>query len=106
MGLEFDAIHIVGYVGALGSLVFGANQLRLILARHSAADVSVFDYALRVAYSVLLGIYAVGKSDLVFIVMNFGAAVLSLAVAIASRLTQEDHDQGAGRRRQRSGAAG
>ena len=36
----------------------------------------------RVAYSVLLGIYAIGTGDLVFMVVNFGAAVLSLAVAV------------------------
>jgi hypothetical protein len=37
-----------------------------------------------VAYSVLLGIYAIGTGDLVFVVVNFGAALLSLAVAAAA----------------------
>lgn len=81
-----DLIHVIGYVGAAGSLLFGGNQLRVILAHHSAQDVSVFDYGLRVAYSVLLGIYAIGTSDLVFVIVNFGAAILSLAVAIASHV--------------------
>ena len=103
MGLQFDTIHIIGYVGAIGSLLFGANQLRLILVHDSASVVSVFDYGLRVGYSVLLGIYAAGKSDLVFIVMNFGAAVLSLVVAVASRITQE-HGGDGGRRHERGGA--
>ena len=84
MHLSFDAIHIVGYVGAVGSLLFGANQLRVILQHHSAKDVGVFDYGLRVAYSALLGIYAIGTGDVVFMVVNFGAALLSLAVAIAA----------------------
>ena len=84
-----DLIHVIGYVGAAGSLLFGGNQLRLILAHHSAKDVSVFDYGLRVAYSTLLGIYAIGTGDLVFVIVNFGAAVLSLAVAIASYLMKQ-----------------
>ena len=82
--MEFDLLHLIGYVGALGSLVFGSNQLRVILQRHSARDVSAWDYALRVGYSVLLGIYSIGIGDLVFVIVNFGAAALSLAVAIAS----------------------
>ena len=81
-----DLIHVIGYVGAAGSLLFGGNQLRVILAHQSARDVSVFDYGLRVAYSVLLGIYAIGTSDLVFVIVNFGAAILSLAIAIASHV--------------------
>lgn len=87
--MPLDAIHIVGYAGALGSLLFGANQLRLILAKGSARDVSVFDYVLRVGYSILLGIYAIGTRDLVFMVVNFGAALLSAAVAVASMVTRE-----------------
>jgi hypothetical protein len=84
MQLTFDAIHVVGYLGAVGSLVFGSNQLRVILQHHSAKDVGVFDYGVRVAYSALLGIYAIGTSDVVFVVVNFGAALLSLAVAAAA----------------------
>ena len=87
--MEFDLLHIVGYLGALGSLLFGANQLRVILQHHSAEDVSVWDYALRVGYSVLLGIYSIGIGDPVFVIVNFGAAALSLAVAIASRRMQK-----------------
>lgn len=82
--LKFDLLHIIGYVGALGSLVFGANQLRIILSKKEARDVSVFDYVVRVIYSVLLGIYSIGLGEAVFIVVNFGAAVLSTAVAVAA----------------------
>ena len=87
--MQFDLLHVVGYLGALGSLVFGANQLRVILQRRSAEDVSAWDYALRVGYSLLLGGYSIGIGDLVFVIVNFGAAALSLAVAIASRRMQE-----------------
>jgi lipid-A-disaccharide synthase-like uncharacterized protein len=93
MPLQFDAIHLLGYLGALGSLIFGVNQLRVILVHRSAKDVSVFDYALRVGYSVLLGIYAIATSDLVFVVVNFGAALLSLAVAVASAFMKERNDR-------------
>jgi len=82
--MQLDVLHVIGYVGALGSLVFGGNQLRVILQHQSAKDVSVWDYALRVGYSVLLGAYSIGIGDLVFVVVNFGAAILSLAVAVAS----------------------
>jgi hypothetical protein len=92
--MTFDAIHIVGYVGALGSLVFGGNQLRVILQHHSAKDVGVLDYGIRVAYSILLGIYAIGTGDLVFVVVNFGAAILSLAVAAAAFAMKKDNEQG------------
>ncbi|HET8570936.1 MAG TPA: hypothetical protein VFN14_03525 [Candidatus Limnocylindria bacterium] len=90
--MELDFIHVIGYVGALGSLLFGANQLRMIIKKRSARDVSVFDYVLRVGYSLLLGIYAVGTGDVVFTIVNFGAALLSAAVATASQLTR-DHNQ-------------
>ena len=46
--MELDLLHVIGYLGALGSLAFGGNQLRLILQRHSAEDVSAWDYAMRV----------------------------------------------------------
>jgi hypothetical protein len=82
--MTFDAIHIVGYLGAVGSLTFGANQLRMLIAQQAAEEVSAVDYAIRVAYSVLLGIYAIGTGDLVFTVVNFGAAVLSLVVALVA----------------------
>ena len=91
MQLKFDLLHIIGYVGALGSLVFGANQLRFILTKQEAKDVSVFDYIVRVVYSVLLGIYSIGLREPVFIVVNFGAAVLSTAVAVAARIEQRRH---------------
>ena len=96
MDLSFDALHLVGYLGALGSLLFGANQLRVILQHHSAEDVSVADFVLRVGYSVLLGIYSIGIGDAVFIVVNFGAAALSLAVAIASHAMQDQRGEAAG----------
>ena len=96
MRLTFDAIHVVGYLGAAGSLVFGANQLRVILQHQSAKDVGVFDYGLRVAYSVLLGIYAIGTGDLVFMVVNFGASLLSLAVAAAAFTMKKEHPDGRG----------
>ncbi len=73
MELKPDAVHVVGYPGALGSVVFGVNQLRVILARRKAEDVSVFDYAPRVAYSVALGVDAFGIQNLVFVVVNFAA---------------------------------
>jgi len=94
MQLHVDAIHIVGYLGAVGSLVFGSNQLRVILQHHSAKDVGVFDYGLRVAYSVLLGIYAIGTDDLVFVVVNVGAAILSLAVAAAAFVMKREQGEG------------
>jgi lipid-A-disaccharide synthase-like uncharacterized protein len=94
MDLQFDLLHIVGYIGALGSLLFGANQLRVVLQHQSAEDVSVFDYAIRVGYSVLLGIYSIGIGDVVFVVVNFGAALLSLGVAIASHLMQQRKQRG------------
>jgi hypothetical protein len=87
--MQFDAIHIVGYVGALGSLVFGGNQLRVILQHQSAKDVGVLDYGVRVAYSILLGIYAIGTGDVVFVVVNFGAALLSAPVAVAASFMKE-----------------
>jgi lipid-A-disaccharide synthase-like uncharacterized protein len=89
--LSFDAIHVIGYLGALGSLLFGSNQLRVILQHQSAKDVGVFDYALRVASSGLLGIYAIGTGDLVFVVVNFGGAILSLAVASAAFAMKKEH---------------
>jgi hypothetical protein len=82
--MQLDLLHVIGYVGALGSLVFGANQLRVILQRQSAKDVSAWDYALRVGYSVVLGAYSVGIGDPIFVIVNFGAAILSLAVAVAA----------------------
>jgi lipid-A-disaccharide synthase-like uncharacterized protein len=94
MQLTFDAIHIVGYLGALGSLIFGGNQLRVILQHQSAKDVGVFDYAVRVAYSVLLAVYAIGTGDIVFVVVNFGAAILSAAVASAAFSMKEKNDDG------------
>ena len=87
--MQFDAIHMVGYVGALGSLVFGGNQLRVILQHQSAKDVGILDYGIRVAYSILLGIYAIGTGDAVFVVVNFGAALLSAAVAAAAFFMKE-----------------
>ena len=101
--MQVDAIHIVGYVGAIGSLAFGGNQLRVILQHHSAKDVGVFDYGLRVAYSVLLGIYAIGTGDLVFMVVNFGAALLSLALAVAAFLMKREHGEMGGRTGQGQG---
>jgi hypothetical protein len=94
MKLELDLLHAIGYLGALGSLAFGANQLRVILAHHSAKDVSAVDYALRVGYSTLLGIYSTGIGDLVFVIVNFGAALLSLAVALASFRMQKRQASG------------
>lgn len=91
MELKFDGVHIVGYVGALGSLVFGVNQLRILLAKHRAKDLSVADYAIRTVYSVLLGIYSIGISNLVFVVVNFGAAILSAAVMIAAISIKKDN---------------
>jgi hypothetical protein len=92
--VSLDPIHIIGYIGALGSVLFGGNQLRLILAKGSARDVSVSDYVLRVGYSVLLGVYAVGTRDLVFTVVNFAAALLSAAVAAVSKWTKDRYDGG------------
>ena len=56
----------------------------------------VFDYGLRVGYSALLGIYAIGTGDPVFMVVNFGAALLSLAVAIAAFTMKKEHGEGGG----------
>ncbi|HEY6959674.1 MAG TPA: hypothetical protein VI814_12695 [Candidatus Limnocylindria bacterium] len=84
MDLKLDPIHALGYVGALGSLVFGTNQLLILVRKHRAKDVSTFDYAVRTIYSVLLGIYSIGIANLVFVVVNFGAAVLSAAVMVAA----------------------
>ena len=93
MELKLDAIHIVGYVGALGSLVFGVNQLRIILQKQEAKDISLFDYGVRVVYSVLLGVYSVGIGNLVFVVVNFGAALLSAAVAVAGALMKRKESE-------------
>ena len=82
---------MVGYVGALGSLVFGTNQLLILLRKHRAKDVSTFDHAVRTMYSVLLGIYSIGIANLVFVFVNFGAALLSAAVMIAAlRIKKEN----------------
>lgn len=99
MQVSFDAIHIVGYLGALGSLVFGGNQLRVIVQHRSAKDVGIFDYAIRVAYSILLGIYAIGTGDLVFVIVNFGAALLSAAVAAVAWRVKQRNEDGDGERR-------
>ena len=93
MDLQFDTPHIVGYVGALGSLVFGMNQLRVILKKKEAKDVSVFDYAVRVVYSVLLGIYSITIGSLVFVVVNFGAALLSAGVTIAALVMKKKNGE-------------
>ena len=93
MELKLDAIHIVGYVGALGSLVFGVNQLRIILQKQEAKDISLFDYGVRVVYSVLLGVYSVGIGNLVFVVVNFGAALLSAAVAVTGALMKRKESE-------------
>jgi hypothetical protein len=95
MDLTLDPIHAVGYLGALGSLVFGVNQLRIILAQHEAKSVSVFDYAVRVVYSVLLGIYSVGISNAVFVVVNFGAAILSALVAGSAFFMKKENSRSA-----------
>jgi len=84
MDIKLDPQHVIGYVGALGSLVFGLNQLRVILQKKEAKDVSVFDYTVRVVYSILLGIYSLTIPNVVFVVVNFGAALLSAGVAIAA----------------------
>lgn len=81
MDLRFDLVHVVGYLGALGSLVFGLNQLRIIISKQTAKDISLFDYAVRVVYSILLGIYSIAIGNVVFVVVNFGAALLSACVA-------------------------
>ena len=81
---QLDAIHVAGYVGALGSLVFGVNQLRILWRKHEAKDISIFDYGVRVVYSVLLGVYSIGIQNVVFVVVNFGAALLSAAVALSA----------------------
>ena len=68
----------------------------LPLQHPSAKDVGVFDYGLRVGYSALLGIYAIGTGDPVFMVVNFGAAVLSLAVAIVAFTMKKQHGESRG----------
>jgi hypothetical protein len=68
----------------MGSLFFGMNQLRIILQKQEAKDISIFDYAVRVAYSVLLGLYSIAIGNIVFVVVNFGAAILSAGVATAA----------------------
>jgi hypothetical protein len=86
MTFKLDTLHVIGYLGALGSLVFGANQLRIIITKKEAKDVSVFDYIVRVTYSLLLGVYSVGMREWLFVVVNFGAALLSAGVAIAAHV--------------------
>jgi len=44
----------------------------------------VFDYVVRVVYSILLGVYSLNISNLLFVVVNFGAALLSAGVAAAA----------------------
>jgi hypothetical protein len=93
--LRFDGVHVIGYVGALGSLIFGANQLRIILAKQHARDISVLDYAIRTAYSLLLGVYSIGIQNVVFVIVNFGAALLSAGVAIAAVMMKRKDQQSA-----------
>ena len=93
MELRLDAVQIAGYLGALGSLVFGANQLRIIIAKHRARDISVFDYAMRTVYSVLLGLYSIGIQNVVFIAVNFGAAILSAGVAGAAVFMKKEGER-------------
>ena len=90
---QLDPLHLIGYLGALGSLIFGANQLRIILTKHDARNISVFDYAMRVLYSALLGVYSIGIQNIVFIVVNFGAALLSASVAAAAILMQKQEPE-------------
>jgi hypothetical protein len=98
MDLRLDPIHVAGYVGALGSLFFGVNQLRIILQKQEAKDVSLLDYGVRIAYSVLLGIYSIGISNVVFVVVNFGAALLSAGVlAAAFVMKRKDGEEGGGK---------
>ena len=84
MEFKLEPAYIAGYVGALGSVVFGLNQLRVILQKQEAKDVSVFDYAVRIVYSVLLGVYSIAIGNVLFVVVNFGAALLSAGVAAAA----------------------
>jgi hypothetical protein len=49
-------------------------------------------YGIRVAYSVLPGVYASGTGDVVFVVVDFGAALLSAAVAVAAFVMREMRD--------------
>ena len=78
--MQFDAIHVVGYVGALGSVCAGGAQLVKILRTKKGDDVSTLDYVVRAAAALLLGIYSTSMMDIIFLVVNFGACALSLAV--------------------------
>ncbi len=93
MDPTLDPIHVAGYLGALGSLVFGIDQLRIILAKKEAKAVSVFDYAVRVVYSALLGVYSLGISNAVFVVVNFGAAILSAIVAASALFMKKERGE-------------
>jgi hypothetical protein len=95
---KLDPIHVVGYVGALGSLVFGTNQLLILLRKHRAKDVSTFDYGVRTTYAVLLGIYSIGISNLLFVVVNFGAAILSAAVMVVAMRVKKENRSARGRK--------
>lgn len=44
----------------------------------------MFDYVVRVVYSILLGVYSLNISNLLFVLVNFGAALLSAGVAAAA----------------------
>ncbi len=78
--MQFDAIHVLGYAGALGSLFVGGGQLVEILRSKKADGVSALDYIVRAVASVMLGIYSTSMMDVVFLIVNFGSGLLSLAV--------------------------
>ena len=88
--MQVDAVHVVGYAGALGSLLVGGGQLIKILRTKKADAVSSIDYLIRVVSSILLGIYSTSMMDIVFLVVNFGSALLSLAVLGAAWWVKKD----------------
>jgi len=93
MEFKLEPAYIAGYVGALGSVVFGLNQLRVIIRKHEAKDVSVFDYVVRIVYSALLGIYSVAIGNTLFVLVNFAAALLSAGVAAAALFMKKERGE-------------
>ena len=55
-----------------------------IIRSNKADDVSIIDLVLRIGAALLLGAYSTSMMDIVFLVVNFGSAALSIAVLSAA----------------------
>jgi hypothetical protein len=64
--------------------MMGAASGRSKFGGLPAKDISVLDYGVRVVYPILLGIYSLNIANVLLLIGNFGAALLSTAVAVAA----------------------